>query len=74
MATNAIPRHLPVDSLKSYPLPILPFKIQQEIVTVLNKFHALVSDLSIGLPAELNARRQQYKYYRDRLLTFQEIA
>ena len=34
----------------------------------------LVNDLSIGLPAELNARRKQYEYYRDRLLTFEEAA
>ena len=40
----------------------------------LDKFDALVNDLSIGLPAELNARRKQYEYYRDRLLTFKELA
>jgi type I restriction enzyme S subunit len=33
-----------------------------------------VNDLSVGLPAELKARRQQYEYYRDRLLTFEELA
>ncbi len=45
---------------------------QERIVTILDKFDALVNDLSIGLPAELKARRQQYEYYRDRLLTFEE--
>ena len=44
------------------------------IVAILDKFDALVNDLSVGLPAELAARRKQYEYYRDRLLTFEEAA
>ena len=47
---------------------------QDRMVAILDKFDALVDNLSIGLPAELNARRQQYEYYRDRLLTFSEAA
>jgi len=38
----------------------------------LDKLEMLVNDLSVGLPAELAARRTQYEYYRDRLLTFEE--
>ena len=45
---------------------------QERIVAILDKFDALVNDLSIGLPAELDARRKQYEHYRDRLLTFEE--
>ena len=44
------------------------------MVAVLDKFDSLVNDLTIGLPAELNARRLQYEYYRDRLLTFKELS
>lgn len=47
---------------------------QQRIAGVLDKFDALVNDISIGLPAELAARRKQYDYYRDRLLAFKEAA
>jgi len=47
---------------------------QQEIVTTLDQFDALVNDISIGLPAELTARRQQYEYYRNKLLTFTPLA
>ena len=47
---------------------------QRRIVSILDKFYALVNDLSVGLPAELKARRQQYEYYRDKLLTFEEAA
>lgn len=43
---------------------------QERIVAILDKFDALVNDLSSGLPAEIAARRKQYEYYRDRLLTF----
>jgi type I restriction enzyme S subunit len=32
-----------------------------------------INELSIGLPAELAARRKQYEYYRDKLLTFKEL-
>ena len=44
------------------------------VVNVLDKFDALVNDLSIGLPAELAARRKQYEYYRDQLLTFKDAS
>jgi type I restriction enzyme S subunit len=47
---------------------------QQEIIVILDKFDALVNDISIGLPAELQARRQQYEYYREKLLTFKPLA
>ncbi|MYG43943.1 MAG: restriction endonuclease subunit S [Rhodothermaceae bacterium] len=53
-------------------IPVPPLETQHEIVDILDKFDALVNDLSIGLPAEINARRRQYEYYRDRLLTFKE--
>lgn len=47
---------------------------QERIVSILDKFDALVNDLTSGLPAELAARRQQYEYYRDRLLSFSPIS
>ena len=53
-------------------IPVPPLEEQTRIVTILDKFDALVNDLSCGLPAEIAARRKQYAYYRDRLLTFKE--
>lgn len=44
---------------------------QRRIVTILDKLDARVKDLTIGLPAEIAARRKQYEYYRDKLLTFE---
>ena len=55
-------------------IPMLPLREQERIVGILDKFDALVNDLSIGLPAELNARHKQYAYYRDKLLSFEGAA
>ena len=62
------------DNLKKIKIPIPPLAEQERIVATLDKFDALVNDISDGLPAELNARRKQYEYYRDKLLTFEEYA
>jgi len=53
---------------------IPPLVEQNRIVSILEKFDALVNDISIGLPAEISARRSQYEHYRSRLLTFKEYA
>ena len=58
--------------IKSFPVPLPALEEQRRIVSALDKFDSLVNDLSVGLPAELAARRKQYEYYRDRLLTFEE--
>ena len=52
--------------------PVPPLDEQRRIVSILDKFSALVSDISSGLPAEIAARRKQDEYYRDRLLNFKE--
>jgi hypothetical protein len=59
---------------EKFPIAIPSIGEQQRIVSILDKFDALVNDLSVGLPAELNARRQQYEYFRDRLVAFPEAA
>jgi type I restriction enzyme S subunit len=53
-------------------VPIPDLGEQKRIANLLDKFDMLVNDLTSGLPAEIAARRQQYEYYRDRLLTFRE--
>lgn len=55
-------------------VPIPPLEEQQRIVNILDKFDALVNDLTSGLPAEIEARQKQYEYYRDQLLTFKELS
>lgn len=54
-------------------VPIIPFVEQNRIVVTLDKFEKLTSDISVGLPAEIEARRKQYEYYRNKLLTFKEL-
>ena len=58
--------------VKNFTIPLPPLDIQQRIVNVLDNFDAICSDLKIGLPAEIEARKKQYEYYRDLLLTFAE--
>ena len=61
-----------VDMSKFYNLliPIPSIEEQQKIVSILDRFDTLTNDLTAGLPAEMEKRRQQYEFYRDKLLTF----
>ena len=60
------------DNISKARIPVPPLEEQARIVAILDRFNALCNDLSSGLPAEIEARRKQYEYYRDRLLTFRE--
>ena len=62
--------HTNVPSLQEIVVPIPSLEEQRRIADILDKFHTLTNDLSQGLPAEIEARQQQYEYYRDRLLKF----
>lgn len=59
-----------VAKLKTFSFPIPPLDVQKKIVSILDRFDALCNDLTQGLPAEIAARKKQYEYYRDKLLTF----
>jgi type I restriction enzyme S subunit len=67
-------KRLSGESLSKLQIPVPPASEQARVVAILDKFDALVNDISSGLPAEIKARRQQYAHYRDRLLTFREAA
>ncbi len=58
--------------LNEFPVPIPSLVAQQCTVSILDRFDALCNDLTSGLPTEIEARRKQYEYYRDKLLTFKE--
>ena len=47
-----------------------PLAEQERIVKILDRFDSLCNDISTGLPAEIDARKRQYEYYRDKLLSF----
>ena len=58
------------DAMGNYLAPIPSLEVQHRIVSILDRFESLTTSLQSGLPAEISARRQQYEYYRDKLLTF----
>ncbi|WP_305870039.1 restriction endonuclease subunit S [Helicobacter pylori] len=59
--------------LQQIQIPIPPLEIQQEIVKILDQFSLLTTDLLAGIPAEIKARKKQYEYYREKLLTFKPL-
>ena len=58
------------DKIKTFQIPLPPLTIQTEIVRILDTFTELTAELT----TELTARKKQYSYYRDQLLTFPEDA
>ena len=58
------------DSMAKIEIPVPSRSVQRRVVNILDRFDALTTSLVDGLPAEIEARRQQYEYYRDRLLVF----
>ena len=66
--------HLKVEDLLNTWMSLPSLEHQLRIVEVLKCFDAVCNDLTSGIPAEIEARRKQYEYYRDKLLTFKEKA
>lgn len=58
--------------LNDFIISIPSLNVQKNIVKILDKFNSLIEDISVGLPAEINARRKQYKHYQEKLLFFKE--
>ena len=63
-------KNLTMENIRKFQVPIPPLETQAKIVSILDRFDALCHDLTQGLPAEIAARKKQYEYYRDKLLTF----
>ncbi len=70
---GTIPR-LYNDNIAKAVIAVPPIEEQKRIVSILDRFDAICNDLTSGLPAEIEARQKQYEYYRDKLLTFKEVA
>ncbi|GAA7925871.1 restriction endonuclease subunit S [Helicobacter pylori] len=64
---------LSVSDTDEYEVPVPPLEIQQEIVKILDQFSILTTDLLAGIPAEIEARKKQYEYYREKLLAFKPL-
>ena len=59
--------------LREFEIELPPYNLQVEIADILDKFDAYCNDLTQGLPSEIELRKQQYEYYRDKLLSFKEL-
>ena len=57
------------ERLKKIPIPLPPLSVQQEIVRILDKFTQLEAELE----SELDCRKRQYEYYRNALLSFDDL-
>ncbi|HEF3537257.1 TPA: restriction endonuclease subunit S [Campylobacter upsaliensis] len=58
------------EQLEKFQISLPPLVVQNDIVELLDKFDTLTNDLTSGIPAEIEARKKQYEYYRERLLSF----
>lgn len=70
---GTIPR-LYNDNIAKAVIAVPSIEEQKRIVSILDRFDVICNDLTSGLPAEIEARQKQYEYYRDKLLTFKEVA
>lgn len=73
LAEGGTVKSISMKKLGNFSIPIPPIQEQQRIVSILDKFEALVNDLTEGLPAEIAAVQEQYEYYRNKLLSFPKI-
>ena len=69
-STGTTIKNLGLRALRDYQIPLPSLKVQQRLVEILDHFSTLCTDLTSGLPAEIEARKKQYEYYRDKLLSF----
>ena len=65
-------KSVPMKEMRNLKIPVPPLEEQERIVKILDRFDVLCNDISSGLPAEIEMRKKQYEYYRDKLLTFKE--
>lgn len=72
ITTGETVKHILASKMKSYTIPVLPLEKQNDIVNILDRLDMLYSNTINELLVEVKARRKQYEYYRDRLLTFKE--
>ena len=70
--TGAAQPKLNQKNLNSIEIPLPDLNEQKRIVSLLDRFDIMCSDITLGLPAEIVARQKQYEYYRDKLLSFKE--
>ena len=66
-------KNITMANIRKFKIPVPSIEEQKRVINILEKFDKLSTDISEGLPAEIEARKKQYEYYRDKLLTFKEL-
>lgn len=67
---NGLPPKINQTNLRAINILIPSLTVQKHIVSVLDNFNKIVTDINEGLPREIELRKKQYEYYRERLLDF----
>ena len=62
--------HISGEAILAIMIPLPSLDEQTKLVSILDRFDILCSDMAEGIPSEIEARQKQYEYYRDKLLTF----
>ena len=65
---------VPMRDLKNVEFELPDLETQERISNILDKFDKLINDITVGIPAEIELRRKQYEYYRNKLLSFEELS
>ena len=71
--TGGTVKSIPMKELRKIIIPLPSIEQQRKIAELIGQFDSLCNDIIIGLPAEIKARQKQYEYYRDKLLSFDEV-
>lgn len=71
--TGGTVKSIPMKELRKIIIPLPSIEQQRKIAELIGQFDSLCNDIAIGLPAEIKARQKQYEYYRDKLLSFDEV-
>lgn len=74
VATGAAQKTITLAALNKIQIAVPPMAEQARIVTILDKFDALTTSLTEGLPREIELRQKQFEYYRNLLLSFKPEA
>ncbi len=65
-------KNIGIKDLMKIPVKLHTEEEQEKIARILEKFDVINSNMDEGIPAEIEARRKQYEYYRDKLLSFKK--
>ena len=65
--------YIKAGSIEKLSLPLPSILEQKRVIDLLDKFENLCNDVAEGLPAEIESRKKQYKFYRNKLLAFDEL-